>query len=161
MNIRILFRHDKRSYLYTCLLGLLAGAIVAAFSNFPADTLWSFSSFSSATIGFWTFTTSLIVLTSKSPFTAGMHGGIYVGLIFLVTAFFKAIRGINDGYSTFSKEITQIPGMFCYAAIPAVICGILGAVLWYGRKNNWYGKLLLVLPLLVIALETAAMYANV
>ncbi len=67
MVLKTLFRNRLQSYLFICLLGLLAGGLVAGFSQFPFDTLWSISSFSSTTIGFWMFTTSLIVLTSEPP----------------------------------------------------------------------------------------------
>ena len=65
MKLRTLFRNRIQSDLFISFWGLLAGGCVVVFSLFPFNTLWSFSSFSWATIGFWMCTTSLIVLRSE------------------------------------------------------------------------------------------------
>ena len=125
MALKTLFRNRVRSYLFICLLGLLAGGLVAGFSRFPFDTLWSFSSFSSATIGFWMFTTSLIVVTSESPRTAGINAGIYVGVKFVVTDLHKTARLFQAGYA-FSDELSvRVLSTLFYSAVPAVLCGCL------------------------------------
>lgn len=161
MALKTLFRNRVRSYLFICLLGLLAGGLVAGFSRFPFDTLWSLSSFSSATIGVWMFTTSLIVVTSESPHTAGINAGIYVGVKFVVTDLHKTARLFQAGYA-FSDELSvRVLSTLFYGAVPAVLCGALGAILWNGRKGSWYGRALLLLPLLFIAAEGIGMYCRV
>lgn len=158
MKLRILFRNRIQSYLFISFFGLLAGGCVAVFSLFPFDTLWSFSSFSSTTIGFWMFTTSLIVLTSERPLTASVNACIYVGVTFIVTDIFKTVRLIQSGYMLTGGLPGQVLSTLLYGAAPAVVCGILGAILWNGRKRTWYGRALRFLPLLLIIAEGIRMY---
>ena len=157
--------------------GLIAGFAVAFFSEFPSDGLWAFSYFSSESLGFWMFTTSVIVLYSEKRLTASINALMYVGLMFVVTGIYKAIRDymsdiVNyenisefiffNSYSGVMEYIIKtILEIILYGFVPGIVCGLLAAVLWNGRKNNWFGKIMLVLPICFIVFEAVSMYISV
>lgn len=155
----------KRSILLTAICGVAAGLLVALFSDLPHGGLWSFSWFSSATLGFWIWTTSTLVLLSSQRLIGAINGFVYVGTMFFVTGIYKEIRnflGIYSQYTSVGDMIMHaIPSTAIYAVIPAIICGILAAVLWSGRRNSWTGKILLITPACLIAAEAAIMYGCV
>lgn len=156
--LKNMLKHNYKSFIAVLFIGIFAGLLVVLFSDFPSGTLWSFSSFSSSTIGFWMFSTSTIVLFSEKRLTAGINAGLYVFLIFVITGIYKFLRSYLRGYSGTDSIFSQIPQIILYAIIPAVVCSILGLILWHGRSNTWLGKLLLLLPFIVILFETVLMF---
>lgn len=176
-NIKTIFYNNRKGYLLVMLFGLIAGLAVAFFSEFPADGLWAFAYFSSRSLGFWMFTTSVIVLFSEKRLTASINAVMYVGLMFAVTGIYKAVRDyISDivnyenvsefisfsGYSSMTGYIIKnIFEIILYSLIPGVVCGLLAAVLWNGRKNNWFGKIMLIMPVCFIVFEAVSMYISV
>lgn len=159
------FKNKATDYILISALGIIAGLLVAFFSDFPNDTLWAFSFFSSATIGFWMFTTSAIVLCTEKQYSAAINAALYVYFMFFVTMVFKDIRLYNRGYSGCENilELIMKNWLSCllYGLFPAIVCGGLAFILWFVRKNTWYGKILVFIPLIVIFSEMIFMYISV
>ncbi len=150
---RVLFRHGVRSYLAAAGLGVLAGLLVAFFSLFPADGLWGLAYFSSATFGFWFFSTGLIVLFSEKPYTAALNAALYVYFMFYVTGIFKRLAVVDKGYNDLSYFRDGLWQELAYGALPALVCAALGFALWYGRKKSPPCVLLRFAPAACIAAE--------
>ncbi len=74
-----------------------------------------------------------------------------------MTDLHKTARLFQAGYAFSDGLPVRILSTLLYGAVPAVICGILGVILWRGRGNQWYSKVLLFLPLLCIVLEAVKM----
>lgn len=102
MERAFLFQNMK-SYMFIWLLGTMGGASVIFFSAFPANDLWAFSYWSSSTLGFWIFSTSLIVLFSDRRKTAFINTLIYIFTMFFVTEIYKALRLFQQGYAHFDS----------------------------------------------------------
>ena len=176
-SIKTIFKNNVKSYLIITFYGIVAGLLVAFFSDLPADGIWSFSYFGSSTLGFWMFSTSVIVLLSEKRLTASINAGVYVFLMFYITGIYKEIRNYSSniinyentseflllhGYSDFTEYIfTTLISSFVYGIIPAIICSLLAAVLWNGRKQNIFGKILIVLPVAFIVLEAVTFFISV
>ena len=45
--------------------------------------------------------------------------------------------------------------------MPAVICGFLGAILYSGREDKIYGKILCIMPAIFILIETIILFISV
>ncbi len=163
--MKVIFKDNIKSYLLILVLGIIAGLSVVFFCEFPNNDLWAFSYWSSETFGFWMFSTSLIVLLSEKRKSATINSIIYIFIMFLITTIYKSFRLYWKGYSPFDSlldlPLNSITGWFRYSLIPAIICGILGAVLWNGRKNNFYSKILCVFPALFIFVETIVLFYSV
>ncbi|MCI9039222.1 MAG: hypothetical protein HFJ29_05065 [Clostridia bacterium] len=163
--MKIIFKDNIRSYLLIFLLSIIAGLSVVFFCEFPNNDLWAFSYWSSETFGFWMFSTSLIVLLSEKRKTATINSTIYIFIMFLITTVYKSFRLYLNGYTPFNSfidlSLNSLYGWLLYSVPPAIICGILGAILWSGRKNNIYGKMLCILPAIFILLETILLFYSV
>ena len=163
--MKVLFKDNLKSYLLIFLLSVIAGLSVIFFCEFPINDLWAFSYWSSEAFGFWMFSTSLIVLLSEKRKTATINSIVYIFIMFLMTTIYKSFRLYFKGYTPFNSlidlAINSISGWFLYSIIPSIICGILGAILWNGRKNNIWGKILSILPSLFILGETILLFYNV
>ncbi len=163
--MKTIFKYNLKSYLLIFLLSVVAGFLVVFFCEFPNNDLWAFSYWSSETFGFWMFSTSLIVLLSEKRKTAIINTIIYIFIMFLITTIYKSFRLYWNGYTPFNSllelSLNSIYGWLLYSLVPALICGIFGAVLWSGRKNNVYGKFLCVLPVLFILVETITLFYSV
>lgn len=160
--MKIMFRDNMKSYSCVFCLGILAGLSVVFFSGFPRDDLWALSYWSSETLGFWMFSTSLIVLFSEKIRVAIINTIVYIFNMFIITEIYKTLRNYFDGYEDYNNLLeviaTNVFDWFVYGIVPALICGVLGAVLWNGRKySNIFGKMLCVMPLVFIALETISL----
>ncbi len=163
--MKIIFKDNIKSYLLIFLLSIIAGLSVVFFCEFPNNDLWAFSYWSSETFGFWMFSTSLIVLLSEKRKTATINSTIYIFIMFLITTVYKSFRLYLNGYTPFNSlidlSLNSLYGWLLYSVPPAIICGILGAILWSGRKNNIYGKMLCILPAIFILLETILLFYSV
>ena len=155
--MKVIFKDNIKSYLLIFLLSIIAGLSVVFFCEFPNNDLWAFSYWSSETFGFWMFSTSLIVLLSEKRKTATINSTIYIFVMFLITTIYKSFRLYLNGYTPFNSlidlSLNSIYGWLLYSVPPAIICGILGAILWSGRKNNIYSKILCILPVVFIFVE--------
>ena len=144
------------------LLSIIAGLSVVFFCEFPNNDLWAFSYWSSETFGFWMFSTSLIVLLSEKRKTATINSTIYIFVMFLITTIYKSFRLYLNGYTPFNSlidlSLNSMYGWLLYSVPPAIICGILGAILWSGRKNNIYSKILCILPVVFIFVESIILF---
>ena len=163
--MKILFKENPASYLAVFILGVIAGLLVVLFCEFPNNELWSFYYWSSDTFGFWMFSTALIVLYSEKRKIAAVNASLYIFLMFLITTIYKSFHMYWNGYTHFESlaELSthHMSGWFLYSIPPAILCGVLGAILWSGRKNNIYGKILCVSPAIFIFLETILLFYNV
>ena len=163
--MKTLFRDNLTSYLTIFGLGVIAGLLVVLFCEFPNNDLWSFYYWSSDTFGFWMFSTSLIVLCSEKRKNAAVNAAIYIFLMFLITTVYMSFRMYWNGYTHFESlaelSIRHMSGWLLYSVPPAILCGVLGAVLWSGRKDHICGKILRILPAVFIFLETLWLFYNV
>lgn len=163
--MKVVFKDNIKSYLLVFLLSLLAGLSVVLCLMLPNNNLWSFSYWSSSTYGFWMFTTSLIVLLSEKRKTAIINASIYVFMIFLITTIYQSIKMYFYSYTPFDSlmeiPINSINGWLLYSIIPAVICGVLGAILYSGREDKIYGKILCIIPAIFILIETIILFISV
>lgn len=154
-----------RGLLYSFLFGILAGALVVCFSDMPHGDLWSLSSLSSGAFGHWMFTTSLVVLFSSKRLISAANAFIYVGEMFFITGMYKYLRTFFNGYSIYEnwKDLLLYSTLdsLLYGLIYGAICALLALVLWSGRKNNWFGKVMLAAPALFIAIEAVSMFWSV
>lgn len=160
-----LFKDNLKSYLIILILGILAGILVIFFSSFPSDDLWAFSYFSSETLSFWIFSTSIIVLFSEKRKTGVINAIIYILIMFLMTAIHKSFRTYLYGYTPYNSllelSLNSLKDWLGYSVIPALLCGSLAFVLWNGRKENIAGKILKLLPIAFILLETISLFYTV
>ena len=160
--MKILFKDKLKSYLIISLLGIIAGISVIFFCEFPNNDLWAFSYWSSSTLGFWMFSTSLIVLFSEKRKTSFINAFIYIFIMFLMTSIYKSFRSFYGAYTPYDSflelSLNRISGWLEYSVIPALLCGILALVLWSGRKDNTIGKILRILPMIFISLETISLF---
>ncbi len=140
-------------------LGIAAGGLVALFLWLPDNLLWDFSYFSSDTYGFWMITTALVVLFSAKRHIAAINAGVYVFFLFLITTAFQSLRlfytGSHTPYATVREMVAEsIGGWLWYSIAPAIICAMLGFILWGARKNTAFGRLLLFAPAVFLMMET-------
>ena len=160
--MKVIFKDNIKSYLLIFLLSIIAGLSVVFFCEFPNNDLWAFSYWSSDTFGFWMFSTSLIVLLSEKRKTATINSTIYIFVMFLITTIYKSFRLYLNGYTPFNSlidlSLNSMYGWLLYSVPPAIICGILGAILWSGRKNNIYSKILCILPVVFIFVESIILF---
>lgn len=163
--MKVVFKDNIKSYLLVILLSILAGLSVVLCLTLPSNNLWSFSYWSSSTYGFWMFTTSLIVLLSEKRKTAIINASIYVFMIFLITTIYQSIKMYFYSYTPFDSlmeiPINSINGWLLYSIIPAVICGVLGAILYSGREDKIYGKILCIILAIFILIETIILFISV
>lgn len=159
------FKDNVKSYLLIFLLSIIAGLSVVFFCEFPNNDLWAFSYWSSETFGFWMFSTSLIILLSEKRKTATINSIIYIFVMFLITTIYKSFRLYWNGNTPFNSiidlSLNSVYEWLLYSLVPAIVCGILGAILWSGRKNNICSKILCVLPALFILAETIILFYSV
>ena len=163
--MKVVFKDNIKSYLLVFLLSVLAGLSVVICLILPNNNLWSFSYWSSSTYGFWMFTTSLIVLLSEKRKTAIINASMYVFMIFLITTIYQSIKMYFNSYTLFDSlmeiPINSINGWLLYSIIPVVICGALGAILYSGRKDKIYSKILCIMPAIFILIETTILFISV
>lgn len=163
--MKAVFKDNIKSYLLIFIMGILAGLSVVFFSDFPNNDLWAFSYWSSSTIGFWMFTTSLIVLLSEKRKAAIINSTLYIFMMFLITGIYKSFRQYWDGYTPFDSlielSLNSTLEWILYSILPAGVCGVLGAVLWLDRKNKFYSKILCTLPAVFILIETMILFYDV
>ena len=71
-------------------------------------------------------------------------------MIFLINTIYQSIKMYFNSYTPFDSlmeiPINSINGWLLYSIIPAVICGALGAILYSGRKDKIYSKILCIMP---------------
>lgn len=158
---RIIFKHEFKSYVFISSLGVLAGLLVAFFSQFPHDDLWSLALFSSMTCGFWICTCSLIALFSSNQYAAGLNVALYVYFMFYVTGIFKRLAVVQHGYNTISYFYNGFWQELAYGLPYAVGCFALALVLWHGRKSKPMHTVVRFLPLVFILAETVFLFIKV
>lgn len=90
---------------------------------------------------------------------------MYVFMIFLITTIYQSIKMYFNSYTPFDSlmeiPINSINGWLLYSIIPAVICGTLGAILYSGRKDKIYSKILCIMPAIFILMETIILFISV
>ena len=101
-------------------------------------------------------------LLSEKRKTATTNSTIYIFVMFLITTIYKSFRLYLNGYTPFNSlidlSLNSMYGWLLYSVPPAIICGILGAILWSGRKNNIYSKILCILPVVFIFVESIILF---
>ncbi len=160
---KVVFRNKIGFYLLTVLLGIVGGALVGFFEQYPHDDLWAFALFGSQTIGFWMCTTSLLVLFSEKFYTGGINAFFYVFFMFYVTGIFKRLAMVNHGLGDWNRFWHGFIswGEYAYAGLWGGVCFLLGMVLWFGRKKNLVFVILRFLPALFILTEAVLLWSKV
>lgn len=160
---KVIFRNKIGSYLLVSLLGIIGGALVGFFSQYPHDDLWAFALFGSQTLGFWMCTTSLIVLFSEKFYTGGINAFLYVFFMFYVTGIFKRLAMVNNGFNNWDHFWHGFVnwGEYAYAGLWAAVCFVLGMILWFGRKKNVVFVILRFLPAVYILAEAIDLWRHV
>lgn len=160
--MKVFFRDKFKSYCLLIALGMLAGLSVVLFIELPDNNLWSFYYWSSSTFGFWMFSTSLIVLFSENRKCAAINAGTYIFLMFLITTAHQSFQMYQSGATQFKSlhelVANHIGGWLLYSIPPALVCALLGIVLWSGRNNSLWGKILRLLPTVFILIETVILF---
>ncbi len=163
--MKALFRDKLKSYVLVTGLGLLAGLSVVFFIELPDDSFWSFYYWSSSTFGFWMFSTSLIVLFSENRKCAAINAGIYIFLMFLITTVHQSLQLYRSGATQLQSlselMLNHIGGWLLYSIPPALVCAALGIILWSGRKNTIWGKLLRAMPAVFLFAEMSILFYSV
>ena len=160
---KVLFHNRIRSFLLIVFFGIIGGALVGFFEQYPHDDLWAFALFGSMTIGFWMCTTSLIVLFSEKFYTAGINAFLYVAFMFYVTGIFKRLAMVSKGFQDwtgFWHGFVDL-GEYAYAALWGSVCFALGMVLWFGRKKKVIFVILRFLPAVFILGEAIGLWCRV
>lgn len=136
--MKVFFRDKLKSYCLVIALGILAGLSVVLFIELPDNSLWSFYYWSSSTFGFWMFSTSLIVLFSENRKCAAFNAGIYIFLMFFITTAHQSLQIYQSGVTQFNSlselAVNHIGGWLLYSIPPALVCALLGIVLWWKKK---------------------------
>ena len=160
---KALFHNRARSFLLIALFGIIGGALVGFFEQYPHDNLWAFALFGSMTFGFWMCTTSLIVLFSEKFYTAGINAFLYVAFMFYVTGIFKHLVLVSKGFQEWTDFWHSFADFrqYAYAILPGAVCFALGMVLWFGRKKNVIFVILRFLPALFILGEAIILWSRV
>ena len=160
--MKVFFRDKLKSYCLVIALGILAGLSVVLFIELPDNSLWSFYYWSSSTFGFWMFSTSLIVLFSENRKCAAFNAGIYIFLMFFITTAHQSLQIYQSGVTQFNSlselAVNHIGGWLLYSIPPALVCALLGIVLWSGRKNSLWGKTLRLLLAVFMLIETVILF---
>ncbi len=160
--MRFIFKDKLKSYMLVTALGVLAGLAVIVFIELPDNSLWSFYYWSSSTFGFWMFSTSLLVLYSENRKCASVNAGIYIFLMFFITTAHQSFRLYQSGAAHFKSltelAINSLPGWLLYSIPPALICAMLGIVMWYGRNDTTWGKILRLMPAAFLLTETIMLF---
>ena len=136
---KVVFSNRIRSFLLVMLFGIIGGALVGFFEQFPHDDLWAFALSCSQTIGFWICTTSLIVLFSEKFYSAGINAFLYIFFMFYVTGIFKRLAMVQKGFADWPRFWNGFLswGEYAYAGLWAAVCFLLGMVLWAGRERSF------------------------
>ncbi len=147
-----IIKNNFKSYFIISILGVLAGLVVCFFSQFPYNDLWSFGLFSSMSLGFWVFTSAVIVFFSKERNTAVISEMLYVYFMFFFTGVGKITRLVQSGAGSLNFNNVFFDIIF-YGVPYAIICGVLAYILFFAKKRNILGNLLLLLPFVYILIE--------
>ena len=160
--MKFMFKDKLKSYLFVIVLGVLAGLSVLLFIELPDNNLLSLYYWSSSTFGFWMFSTSLIVLFSENRKCAAINAGTYIFLMFLVTTAHQSYHIYRSGATQFNSlhklVANHIGGWLLYSIPPALVCALLGIVLWSGRKDTVWGKTLRLMPAVFLLIETGILF---
>lgn len=164
-HLKVLFRDKLKSYFFVVALGLLAGLTVVFFIEVPDNGFWSFYYWSSSTFGFWMFSTSLIVLFSENRKCAAINAGIsHIPDVpyYDRTPIVPTLPQRSDAAGVIIQTDTEsYGGWLLYSVPPAFVCAVLGVILWSGRKNTIWGKLLRTMPAVFLFAETAVLFYTV
>ncbi len=156
--MKTIFKDGWKPHLLVAGLGILAGLVVILFLEVPDTSLFSFYYWSASTFGFWMFSTSLLVLLSETRKSAAIHAGTYIFLMFLVTTIHQTVAVYREAEIPFGSPLEvaadHLYGWLAYSIPAGVLCAMLGAVLWSGRKDTTWGKVLRIAPALFLLAET-------
>ena len=156
-----LLHNNVKTYAFVAVFGIVAGLLTAFFSYFTYKDLWSFSSFSSMSLGFWVFTIAIIVLKSERWYVAGVNTSLYVFFLFIVNNLHKILRGYSPEFVVMDNLLGDFANIIPYCLETAIFCGGLGIILYIGVIEKWYGKVIAIMPAIFIIIEAIIMYYTV
>lgn len=160
--MKTIFKDDWKSHLLVVGFGILAGLVVILFLEVPDTPLFSFYYWAASTFGFWMFSTSLLVLLSETRKSATIHAGTYIFLMFLITTIHQTVAVYREAEIPFGSPLEvaadHLYGWLAYSIPAGLFCALLGAVLWSGRSDTMWGKVLRIAPALFQVVETAYLW---
>jgi len=156
-----LLRGNLKSYGLVIISAIITGILRVFLSYFTYYDLWSFSSFSSISLGFWVFTIAIIVLNSESWYVAGANACLYVFILLSVNNPYMLTRLYLLGDIDMNSLALNILYPSPYILEIAICCGCLGAILYIGAIKKWQGRIMVILPILFILIEAGMMYTAV
>lgn len=169
--MKILFKDKWKSYLLILFFGILMGVMSGLTARLSDDGLWAFGNIGTGTLGIWMFILSIIVLGSENRKTAVINTIIFIYSLFFVTAIFRLSDSYLISYATREAPCTlfeyltnwdAINWYFGYASeIETLLAVIVSPILYFGRKNNWFGKIMRILPLCYLLLEFVSYFCRV
>ena len=144
------FHNKFKDYATICSFGIFAGVVARLTDFLSMNTLWSFPTIATL-YGFWIITVILIIWRSTSHLTAGINTFFY--LLCATVAFF----GLQYILGKFVPHypIKAFPfRRFLYYCVGSLICGLIGAILYFWNHKGWYAAILLAAPLGVLTAES-------
>lgn len=148
-------------------MGVMAGLV----AGLPGDDLWSVGCLGTGAYGFWMFSTSILVLASEKRKTAVINAAVYVLSMFFVTAIFRHANAYLVSYATREAPYSLLYHLINPDALKwylgymfegeTIVAIIAAPILYFGRKDNIFGKVLRVLPLAYIVFEFVAFSVRV
>ena len=153
-----LLHNNIKSYVLVAVFGIIAGLLTAFFSYFAYGDLWSFSSFSSMSLGFWMFSIAIIVLKSERWNVAGVNTCLYVFFLFLINYLHKIIRGYSPEYMEITDLVKDFLNIIPHCLGIGIFGGCLGIILYIGVIKKRYGKIMVMMPAIFIIIEAIIMY---
>lgn len=144
------FHNNIKCYLQVISSGLTAGILALALDFLPGNGLWSISSLASM-YGLWIICACVFLWRSSSHLAAGLN--VLFFYLFTALAFFGSIFLLGVfiprlGYGGFATK------QFLHYAAVSLGCGILSFILYSWSHNNWYGAIMLAVPIGLLAAET-------
>ena len=153
----MVLKNDFISFVKVILFGIFAGSLCALLDLFPANSIWTFSSFSGS-LGFWAITGMIVLMQSDNWKLAGINTFLYFG--FMNSAFFFVYLLLPIEFPRFTGLGNAIIQSLAWL-IPSFICGICAIVAYQAKKNNKWGVIALSLPLGLLLFEFISTFSSV
>ena len=145
------FHNNVKNYLQVISFGLTAGILARGMDFMPNTGLWNVSSIVTM-YGLWIILAAVFIWRSTSHLAAGLNVlflYLFTALAYFGSAFLLGIFLPRLGYGGFAAR------QFLYYAAVSVGCGILALILYSWCHGNWYGAIMLAVPIGLLAAETA------
>ena len=152
----MIFRKDASSFIKVILTGIAAGSLCALLDLFPAENIWTFSSFSGS-LGFWAVSAMLILMQSETRILAGINTFLYFA--FMNASFFFVHLILPFEYPRVASLDVAVQQSLVWL-IPSFICGIFALPTYQAHKDDLWGIIALSLPCGLLLSESISTYLS-